>query len=69
MTDSNTPASEVAALQPSPKGLGVLKAAFRERRTLAMLLLLWRLAWHLRALAARLRRALSGAASDPVSPP
>lgn len=39
MTDSNTPASEVAALQPSPKGLGVLKAAFRERRTLAMLLL------------------------------
>ena len=37
--------------------------------TLAMLLLLWRLAWHLRALAARLRRALSGAASDPVSPP
>lgn len=39
MTDSKTPASEVAALQPSPKGLGVLKAAFRERRTLAMLLL------------------------------
>ncbi|MFY0400146.1 AmpG family muropeptide MFS transporter [Brevundimonas naejangsanensis] len=39
MTDSQTPASEVAALQPSPKGLGVLKAAFRERRTLAMLLL------------------------------
>ena len=31
MTDSKTPASEVAALQPSPKGLGVLKAAFRER--------------------------------------
>jgi len=39
MTDSTTPASEVAALQPAPKGLGVLKAAFRERRTLAMLLL------------------------------
>lgn len=39
MTDSKTPASEVAALQPSPKGLGVLKVAFRERRTLAMLLL------------------------------
>ncbi|MFN3558378.1 MAG: AmpG family muropeptide MFS transporter [Brevundimonas sp.] len=39
MTDSPTPASEVAALQPAPKGLGVLKAAFRERRTLAMLLL------------------------------
>lgn len=39
MTDTKTPASEVAALQPSPKGLGVLKAAFRERRTLAMLLL------------------------------
>jgi len=39
MTDSSTPSSEVAALQPAPKGLGVLKAAFRERRTLAMLLL------------------------------
>jgi PAT family beta-lactamase induction signal transducer AmpG len=39
MTDTKTPASEVAALQPSPKGLGVLKAAFHERRTLAMLLL------------------------------
>lgn len=39
MTDFKTPASEVAALQPSPKGFGVLKAAFRERRTLAMLLL------------------------------
>ncbi|RZJ29719.1 MAG: beta-lactamase induction signal transducer, partial [Brevundimonas sp.] len=39
MTDSTTPATEVAALQPAPKGLGVLKAAFRERRTLAMLLL------------------------------
>ena len=39
MIDSPTPASEVAALQPAPKGLGVLKAAFRERRTLAMLLL------------------------------
>lgn len=39
MTETKTPASEVAALQPSPKGLGVLKAAFRERRTLAMLLL------------------------------
>src|SRR6218665_3234971 len=39
MTDSTTPASEVAALQPAPKGLAVLKAAFRERRTLAMLLL------------------------------
>lgn len=39
MTDAKTPASEVAALQPAPKGLGVLKAAFRERRTLAMLLL------------------------------
>ncbi|MFC7377538.1 AmpG family muropeptide MFS transporter [Brevundimonas sp. GCM10030266] len=39
MTDSQTPASEVAALQPAPKGMGVLKAAFRERRTLAMLLL------------------------------
>ncbi len=34
-----TPAAEVAALRPAPKGLGVLKAAFRERRTLAMLLL------------------------------
>lgn len=34
-----TPATEVAALQPAPKGLGVLRAAFRERRTLAMLLL------------------------------
>lgn len=39
MIDTKTPASEVAALQPSPKGLGVLRAAFRERRTLAMLLL------------------------------
>lgn len=39
MTDSQTPVSEVAALRPAPKGLGVLKAAFRERRTLAMLLL------------------------------
>ena len=39
MTDTKTPASEIAALQPSPKGLGVLRAAFRERRTLAMLLL------------------------------
>lgn len=39
MTDAKTPASEVAALQAEPKGLGVLKAAFRERRTLAMLLL------------------------------
>lgn len=40
MTDpTTTPASEVAALRPQPKGLGVLKAAFRERRTLAMLLL------------------------------
>ena len=39
MTETKTPVSEVAALQPSPKGLGVLKAAFRERRTLAMLLL------------------------------
>jgi PAT family beta-lactamase induction signal transducer AmpG len=39
MTDSQTPASEVADLRPAPKGLGVLKAAFRERRTLAMLLL------------------------------
>lgn len=39
MTDSSSPVSEVAALQPQPKGLGVLKAAFRERRTLAMLLL------------------------------
>jgi PAT family beta-lactamase induction signal transducer AmpG len=39
MTDAKTPASEVAALQTAPKGLGVLKAAFRERRTLAMLLL------------------------------
>lgn len=36
---TSTPASEVAALRPQPKGLGVLKAAFRERRTLAMLLL------------------------------
>lgn len=39
MTDNKTPANEVAALQPAPRGLGVLKAAFRERRTLAMLLL------------------------------
>lgn len=39
MTDRPTPAAEVAALQTAPKGLGVLKAAFRERRTLAMLLL------------------------------
>ncbi|KQW86518.1 AmpG family muropeptide MFS transporter [Brevundimonas sp. Root1279] len=39
MTETTTPASEVAALQTQPKGLGVLKAAFRERRTLAMLLL------------------------------
>lgn len=39
MTDVDTPASEVAALRTQPKGLGVLKAAFRERRTLAMLLL------------------------------
>ena len=39
MTDASTPASEVAALRAQPKGLGVLKAAFRERRTLAMLLL------------------------------
>lgn len=39
MIDTKTPASEVAALQRSPKGLGVLKAAFHERRTLAMLLL------------------------------
>lgn len=39
MTDSQTPASEVADLRPAPKGLAVLKAAFRERRTLAMLLL------------------------------
>lgn len=39
MTEQATPASEVAALRPQPKGLGVLKAAFRERRTLAMLLL------------------------------
>ena len=47
----------------------VLAALVLGLLTLAMLLLLWRLAWHLRALAARLRRALSGAASDPVSPP
>ncbi|GAA0615526.1 MFS transporter [Brevundimonas kwangchunensis] len=39
MTDNKTPAAEVAALQPAPRGMGVLKAAFRERRTLAMLLL------------------------------
>lgn len=43
MTDPTTPASpavaEVAAHQTAPKGLAVLKAAFRERRTLAMLLL------------------------------
>lgn len=43
MTDQPTPAvteaADVAALRPQPKGLGVLKAAFRERRTLAMLLL------------------------------
>jgi len=39
MTNAQTPQTEVAALQTAPKGLGVLKAAFRERRTLAMLLL------------------------------
>jgi PAT family beta-lactamase induction signal transducer AmpG len=39
MTNGKTPQTEVAALQTAPKGLGVLKAAFRERRTLAMLLL------------------------------
>ena len=39
MTDQATPAEEVAALRPQPKGFGVIKAAFRERRTLAMLLL------------------------------
>jgi PAT family beta-lactamase induction signal transducer AmpG len=39
MTDQATPAAEVAALRPQPKGFGVIKAAFRERRTLAMLLL------------------------------
>ena len=39
MTQSKTPDVEVAALQTAPRGLGVLKAAFRERRTLAMLLL------------------------------
>ena len=39
MTDLATPAEEVAALRPQPKGFGVIKAAFRERRTLAMLLL------------------------------
>ncbi|MCA3698430.1 MAG: beta-lactamase induction signal transducer [Brevundimonas sp.] len=37
-TSSSTTA-EVAATDIKPKGLGVLKAAFRERRTLAMLLL------------------------------
>lgn len=39
MTDSSTPATEAASPPPAPKGLAVLKAAFRERRTLAMLLL------------------------------
>lgn len=39
MTDQATPAAEVAALRPQPKGFGVIRAAFRERRTLAMLLL------------------------------
>jgi PAT family beta-lactamase induction signal transducer AmpG len=39
MTDQTTPAAEVAALRPQPKGFGVIRAAFRERRTLAMLLL------------------------------
>ncbi|WP_420478405.1 AmpG family muropeptide MFS transporter [Brevundimonas sp. FT23028] len=39
MTDSQTPATEASAPRSVPKGLGVLKAAFRERRTLAMLLL------------------------------
>lgn len=36
---SSPPTAEVAATDIRPKGLGVLKAAFRERRTLAMLLL------------------------------
>lgn len=40
MTDSSTDAAPaVAATDTAPKGLGVLKAAFRERKTLAMLLL------------------------------
>ena len=40
MTDSSTDAAPaVAATDSAPKGLGVLKAAFRERKTLAMLLL------------------------------
>lgn len=36
---SSDPAAEVAATDLKPKGLAVLRAAFRERRTLAMLLL------------------------------
>lgn len=39
MSNVEKPEAQVAALQTAPKGLGVLKVAFRERRTLAMLLL------------------------------
>lgn len=38
-TPARVPTEPVAATDPAPKGLGVIKVAFRDRRTLAMLLL------------------------------